>query len=202
MMFVCGGCAVNPLASQSRAKHSAVAERDVLANAALAVETSPWPRPESVSLVSRLTGAAQEDRVSRSDAVAQYVNALQPAGDRFSKLAADARANLQAADHLLRAADYALAAPRVTNNDVAVLEAAIQTLRENRQIYVSAADKIKDSGEAIDSDQLQAIRADYALAIREIGRSADALAGRIDHDQSENYATPAKPRARRNFSGV
>jgi hypothetical protein len=85
---------------------------------------------------------------------------------------------------------------------VAVLEAAIQALRENRQIYVSAADKIKDSGEAIDSEQLQTIRADYAAAIREIGRSADALAERIDHDRSENYATPAKPRARRNFSGV
>ncbi len=102
MMFVCGGCAVNPLTSQSSAKHSTVAERDILADAALAVESSPWPRPESVSLVSRLTGAASDDRVSRSDAVAQYVSALQPAGDRFSKLAADARANLNAADQLLR----------------------------------------------------------------------------------------------------
>ncbi len=202
IMFVCSGCAVNPMASQSSAKQGHVAERDMLTDAAQAVESSPWPRPESVSLVSRLTGATNDDRISRGDAVAQYVAELQPAGNRFAALTVHARSNLNAADRLLRAADLALAAPRVTNNDVAVLETAIQALRENRQMYVSAADKIKDSGEAIDSEELQAIRADYTAAIREIGRSADALAERIDHDLSENYAAPSKSRARRNFSGV
>lgn len=207
IMFVSGGCAVNPATSQSSAnqasaKHGAIAERDVLANAAKAVESSPWPQPESVSLVSRLTGAAPADRVSRNDAVAHYVNALHPAGTRFASLAADAKENLNAADRLLLAADYALAAPRITSNDVAVLEAAIQTLRENRQIYLSAADKIEDQGEVVDDAQLDAIRDAYALAIRDLGHSADALAERIDRDRTENFAAPSKPRLPRNLSGV
>ena len=205
IMLLSGGCAVNPQTAQSYGKRTdakhAHTERDVLADAALAVETSPWPKPEPVSIFSRMTGASDDDRVTRSDAVAVYVNALQPAGARFSQLAIDARANLGAADRLLRAADHALAAQRLTVSDVAMVEDAIQALRENRQIYVSAAREIENAGEPIDGVQLEAIRDAYSEAIRELGRSADALADRIDEDRSENYAAPAKPRRNR-FSGV
>jgi hypothetical protein len=178
------------------------AEHDQLANAALAVETTPWPRPEAVSFVSRITGADDSERVTRSEATEIYVDALKPAGDRFSQLSLDARSNLLAAENLLRAADNALAAPRLTSGDVAVIESAIQALRENRQIYTSAARHIEKAGEPVDNDQLEILRDDYAAMIRSLGRSADALAERIDDDRNESYAAPAKPSVRRNLSGV
>jgi len=182
-------------------KRDVATERDVLADAALAVETAPWPKPEQVSLVSRLTGAADDDRVTREDAVDTYLNALQPKGARFRTLAIDARANLAAADRLARAANNALSASRLPMNDVAMIETAIQALRENRQIYVEAAHQIEKSGETIDDLQLDGIRDGYAAAIRDLGKAADALADRIEEDRSSTVAEP-EPKYRRNFSGV
>ncbi len=203
-MALSSGCAVNPLASQSSdIKRGLAAEHAQLADAARAVETAPWPRPEQVSLVSRITGADEAgDRITRGDAVGVYVDELKASGEGFSKLTLDARSNLSAAENLLRAADNALAAARLTTGDVAVIEGAIQALRQNRQIYLSAAHHIEKAGEPVDDSQLDALREDYAAIIRELGQSADALADRIDKDRSESYAVPDKPAFRRNFSGV
>ncbi|PQA88378.1 hypothetical protein [Hyphococcus luteus] len=201
VLLLSGGCAVNPLTSQSDARREVVAEREVLADAVKAVETAPWPRVEEVSFISRITGAASDDRMTRSKAVDVYLEALQPEGARFFMLAGDANANLAAADRLLAAADGALAAPRLTMNDVVMLETAIQALRENRQIYVNAAKQLEKDGEPVDETRLNAIRDSYASAIRELGRSADALADKIEQDSTENYAAP-EPLHRRNFSGV
>lgn len=196
------GCAVNPLSSASTADGDIVTERDMLAEAARAVETAPWPKPQSVSFVSRLTGAAEDDRVTKSDAAEIYAVALQPAGDRFAGLEADAMTNLAAADRLVSVAEHALSAPRLTSNDVAVVENAIQALRENRQIYVSAAHEIEKLGERVDDSALEAIRGSYTNAIRALGETADDLAERLDHDQSETYASPARRPQVHNLSGV
>lgn len=201
VLFFSGGCAVNPLASHSDITHSTRAEHDVLAKAAKAVETAPWPKPENVSFVARITGGDKEDRITRSDAIAIYLDSLTPAGDRFLRLADDAANNLVAADALGKAAHNALSAPRLSKNDVAMLENAIRALRENRQIYVSAARQIEKNGEAVDPTRLAAIGEAYEQAIRDLGDSADALADRIERDRTETVAEPA-PIHRRNFSGV
>ena len=193
ILFLAGGCALNPLSSSDDMKRASAPERDMLADAALAVETAPWPQPEKASVFSFITGGGSGDHVTRSDAVAIYVEALQPEGARFSRLEIDARANLGAADRLAHAARQALAAPRLTMNDVAMIEAAIQSLRENRQIYISAAKLIGKSGEPVSDADIDALRDAYAAAIRELGHTADALADRIDADRSENYAAPSKP---------
>ena len=196
-----GGCAVNPLASLSDSRPDIVVERDILADAAEAVETAPWPQVHDVSFVSRITGADEGERMTRSMAIDLYLEELQPDGARFTQLASDARANLAAADRLLAAADGALAASRLTMTDVITIETAIQALREHRQIYTSAAKQIEKTGEPVDEAQLDAIREAYADAIRALGRSADALADRIETDRTETYAAPA-PVHRKNFSGV
>lgn len=201
-LFLSGGCAVNPLttANQSEPQASA-AERDSLADAALAVETAPWPRIEEVSFITRLAGGENSDRMTRSDAIAIYLDQLNPEGARFSQLAIDARANLGAADRLISAAGNALAAPRLSMNDVSTIEDAIQALRDNRQIYTNAARQIEKSGEPVDKLQLDAIRNAYAEAIRDLGRAADALADRIEADRSATYAAPTRQQ-RQNLSGV
>ncbi|MEZ5892382.1 MAG: hypothetical protein R3C58_04460 [Parvularculaceae bacterium] len=172
-------------------KREGASERDMLADAALAVETAPWPKPQTISLVSRITGAEGDDRVTRSDAVEIYVGALRPAGARFEQLSLDARANINAAARLEDAARNALTAPRLTMNDVVMVETAIQALRENRQIYFAAARQIEKSGEAVDGAALDGIREGYAVAIHDLGEAADAIADRIERDRTENFAAPA-----------
>jgi hypothetical protein len=197
-LLCAGGCAINPLASNSNQAQAVVVERDMLAEAVDAVETAPWPQVEDVSFISRIAGAEPEERMTRSKAIDFYLDALQPNGARFTGLAADARENLAAADRLRYAADGALAAPRLTMNDVILVETAIQALRDNRQIYVSAAKQLEKAGEPVDEMQLDAIREAYASAIRELGQTADALAERIERDRTENVAAPA-PVHRRNY---
>lgn len=201
VLLSAGGCAVNPLASLSDSRPKIVVERDMLADAAQEVETAPWPQVEEVSIVSRITGGDASGRMTRSKAIDLYLEELQPEGARFTQLASDAQANLDAANRLLAAAESALAASRVTMSDIVTIETAIQALRENRQIYTSAAKQIEKTGEPVDEAQLDAIRTAYADAIRALGRSADALADRIEKDRTETYAAPA-PVHRKNFSGV
>lgn len=199
--FTLAGCAVSPGTSQAVMKREVASERNQLADAALAVETAPWPKPEAVSIVSRITGGESDDRVTRSDAVDAYLDALQPQGERFRTLALDARANLAAANRLELAAKNALSAPRLTMNDIAMVETAIQALRENRRIYFTAARAIEKAGETVDAGELDLLRDSYAAAIHDLGEAADAIAERIERDRTENYAAPGS-RYRSNFSGI
>ena len=202
LMVMTGGCAVIPLTQDSSAHHEVVAERDVLADAANDVQTAPWPRVEEASFLSRITGADADDRMTRSRAIDIYLEELQPGGARFTRLEGDAQTNLAAASRLRMAAEGALASPRLTMNDVAMVETANQALREHRQIYVSAAKQLEKEGEPVDEMRLEAIRDAYADAIRELGRSADALADRIESDRTETYASPSRSNApihRKNF---
>lgn len=211
------GCAIGPASSQVDYANGALAERDLLSDAAAAVETAPWPKPQSISMFSRIAGAVKDDdadapRISRSDAVEIYIADLAPSGAKFSTLANDATANLGAAKRLAAFADTALSSPRLTMNDVAAVEGAIQALRENRRIYVSAAKSLEKAGEPVDDDVLDALRNGYSLAIRDLGKAADALADRIEDDRSETFAddgagaflhenaAPQKPRYRRDLS--
>lgn len=188
LFTLAGGCAVNPIISQHGSDTQSVAERDLLVDAARDVETAPWPKPEPVSFVARIAGADDKDRVTRSEAVEIYVSALQPAGRRFERLSSDARRNLGAADRLSRIAFNAVSSARVTMNDVATVESAIQALRENRKVYTGAAHELEKLGEPIDQKQVDEIRTAYANAIRNLGQAADALAERIEKDRTETVA--------------
>lgn len=203
VLFVAaGGCAGIPLVpTSSSSLNTPSVERDHLAEAVRAVKVTPWPAPEKVSFASRITGAKDEKRVTRSDAIEAYLDTLQPMGARFPKLAGDARANLAAADALLAKADNARHAQRLSMNDVAIIEGAIQALRENGQIYVAAAKVLEKSGEPVDRDQLADIRTAYRDAVKALGESADAVADQVSRRQDETYAAPEKSK-RLNFSGA
>jgi len=197
-LLVLGGCAVLPFKSDADLR--APAERDMLADAALAVETAPWPKRDSVSFVS-LLGTAGETRLTRAQAIAIYLDDLQPGGARFAQLAVDARANLHAADRLNHIALNAVSSPRLSMSDVAAVEGAIKALRENRQIYVAAARQLEKVGEPVDARQMDAIRGAFKIAIKQLGQTADALADQIERDRFETYAGPERP-SQNNYSGT
>lgn len=183
------GCAVLPSKSSSDLK-APVAERAMLAGAAEEVEKAPWPKPEPVSFIARITGGGGDDRVTRSDAVEAYLSGLNPAGARYPQLAAHARTNLLAARQLNVAARQAVDAPRLAMNDVALIEGAIQALREHREIYAAAAKELARLGEPVSDESIDAIRDEFREAVRMLGETADVLAERIEHDRSSTYASP------------
>ena len=188
LVLLLGGCAVLPFKSNTDLK--APAQRDLLADVALAVETTPWPKQDSVSFVSRITGAADKSRLTRAQTISIYLDDLQPSGARFGQLAFDARANLNAAEHLNRVAQNAVTSPRLSMNDVSAVEGAIKALRENRQIYVAAARQLKKVGEPVDEAQMDAIRDAFKFSVKELGKTADTLADQIERDRSETFAGP------------
>jgi len=195
-----GGCAVLPAKSQADLRpDGVVAERDHLAQAVAAVEATPWPKPEPVSLLSRITGGGE--RVSFSDVVAIYVDALSAYDNRSKALLSDAGANLEKAAALNQAANAAVYAPRLSMNDVILLETAIGALRENRRVYEAAAKALRERGDEVDPIAMEAIADQYAQAIRTLGESADRLAERIENDRSRTYAAPDR-KAGNNFSGI
>jgi hypothetical protein len=196
----CSGCAVIPTNSHSELNAAYNAERESLAAAAQAVEATPWPKPENVSFVARITGGGG-DRVTRTEAVETYVASLQPAGARFQKLATDARTNLLAADRLNVMAMNAADAPRLSMNDVVLLEGAIQALRENRQIYAEAAEDLEKAGEPVSDEEAGTIHDAYAIAIKALGETADLLAARIENNRSETFAEPEHKKAE-HFTGT
>ena len=197
-----GGCAVLPVKSHADLKpNSVVGERDALAAAADGVEAAPWPKPEPVSFISRIAGGSSGERVTRSDAIAAYVDALYVNEGRLTKLLSDARNNLARAAELDELAQAAAFAPRLSVNDIAILESAIQTLREHRQIYAAAARELAKRGEYVDPSQIDAIRDAYQNAIRALGETADQLAERIENDRSETYAAPDRSIVT-NYSGI
>jgi len=201
LVFFASGCAGVPLIQQSSVQKAPAAERAMLAGAVRQVKLTPWTAPQKVSFAARITGAGAGDsgRITRSETIAVYVGGLLPAGARFMQLAQDAQANLAAADRLLRSADQALGASRLSMDDVTIVESAIQALRENRQMYMRAARSLEQLGEPVDAAQLAAIREDYHAAIKSLGRAADALADQAANNRNQTYAAP-KPSLQRNFT--
>lgn len=181
------GCALNPIKSASPAP---IAERDLLADAAKEVEAASWPAPESASLISWITGAADKDRVTKEDAVAVYAASLEPEGARFPQLVADVSRKIERAEALRAIALQAAEAPRLSMNDVVVVENSIQTLRAHRDIYIDTARALERSGEPVAKPAVNAIRADFSRVIRDLSDAADELAARIEADHSSTYAAP------------
>lgn len=178
-----------------------VGERDHLAQAVAAVADTPWPKPQSVSLISRITGAGGGERITFSDAVAAYVDAIYASEKRSFMLISDAQSNLADAAMLNDAAMAAVDAPRLSMNDVRLLEGAIQTLRENRRVYEAAAEKLEQRGAAVDPMVLEGISDRYSLAIRTLGEAADQLAERIENDRSRTFALPERSQVD-NLTGI
>lgn len=181
-------CAVLP-AKNATGVSAPIVQRDVLAEAARNVSNAPWPKPRTVSLIARLTGGGAQDALSRNDAIRAYVAALEADGlSPQLQLQADASANLAAADRLNLIAQAALDAPRLTVNDIALVEGAIGHLREHRDMYLASVDKLNraDEGDAI----REMLREDYRSAIRRLGDTANQLAERIERDRRATFAGP------------
>lgn len=162
----------------------------MLANAAKAVEYAPWPKPQQASFIVRMTGVGGNDRVSRTDAVRTYLQALEASDGGFVRLEHDARSNLAAAERLDQVAREALRAPRHSMNDIAMIETAIQTLREHRHIYADVGKELKKRGFAVSDETMDALRDDFRMAVKTLGKTADVLADQIDEDRSSTYASP------------
>ncbi len=197
VLILVGGCAVSPSSTKTELK-APVAERDVLADAAKVAGKTPWPKPEPIALIARVTGGGGKDRVSQADAVDFYIDQLNGAGAGFARLEADAQINLAAANRLNQIALAAIDAPRLSMNDVVIIENAIQALREQRQIYAAAAKELVKAGAVIDEDKLDLIRDDYRAIVKRLGKTADHLAHKIDDNHWSTYAKPE----RKNFSDL
>lgn len=185
-----GGCAIIPNQSHTTHHVTPVAERDYLTQAVADVKTAPWPKPQSVSFISRMTGGDGGERVTRADAVQSYLVNIQHTPDPLARLHRDAGANLAAAARLEAAAINALSASRLSMNDVAQLENAIMALREHGQIYVAAVKALDKTGAQVSDDAIDQLRDDYRAAIRALGDAADLLAEQVEDDRSRTFATP------------
>lgn len=183
-----GGCSIG--SGGTSVSSAPVAERDLLAEAVEQVETAKWPEPQSAPMMSWITGGGDKDRVTKSDAVFHYISVLSPSGARFDALMADAERKLVDARMLHEAALYTAEAPRVSMNDVTLVERAIQTLRQHRDIYTSSAKEIEKAGEPVDPVEIDRLRQSFSEAIRDLSDAADQLADRHDDDRSSTFAAP------------
>ena len=188
--FIIGGCAVIPHNSQTSLRTAPVAERDFLTQAVAEVKIAPWPKPQSVSFVTRIAGGGGEKRVTRSDAIDAYLIDIQNVSDPIRRLESDARANLSAAARLDHAAANALAASRLSMNDVALVEDAIMALREQGQIYTASAKALKKTGAPVSDATFDMLHDEYRATIKQLGKTADLLAEQIEHDRSQTFAAP------------
>ncbi len=141
-------------------------------------------------MLSWITGGA-EDRFTKSDAVAFYVESLDRSGG-FQTLIADADRKLADAARFHAVAVAAVDAPRVSARDVALVEECIQTLRQQRDIYAAAAAKLEHAGAPVDDAALDDMRDRFHAMVRALGVAADELAERYEKDRSETYAAPGR----------
>jgi len=196
VILLTGGCAVFPGNSDLAQRTEPVAQRDVLADAVGRVEKTPWPKPQTISFLSRISGGGDKARLREADSIATYLDQLKSRGPRFQQLLYDASINLAAAERLEGTALKSLTASRLSKHDVALVETAIQALRANWQIYSASADELENFGEVIDDNELDALHDEYRRAIKGLGKVADRLAEEIDRDRTKNFAT------HENFSGL
>ena len=186
------GCASMSITKSDQAGPVYAHQRDVLATAAAAVADTPWQRPATRSLMGRLMGGARGS-ITSQEAVMGYATSLEPAGARFSRLIGDAKQNLAAASMLVSVADNVIGAARPSMDDVAVIEDAIQIMRANKTIVSETSAYLVDDGEAVnDTELLASVLQEYSVAIRQLGKKADALADVASGPTLDNYAEPQK----------
>lgn|GEM_PF-5483259 len=187
-IFILGGCAIGGGAGKSVT--APVAERDLLAEAARDVEKTKWRAPEEAPMLAWITGD-KDDRFTKSDAVAYYVDAIEDAGG-VNALFADADAKLGDAARFHAVAMATIDAPRVTARDVALVEECIQTLRQQREIYAAAASKLEHAGATIDDEAIDALQYRFREMVRALGKAADDLADRYEKDRTATLAAPSR----------
>ena len=189
-MFLMGGCAVIPFQSSENLEPVSAAERDVLAQAARAVEKTPWPKPEPVSLFSRMTGGG-DDRFTKADAVDFYLDVLPEGPAGITEVFTELQANIASARELDRAADTAIYSSRPSANDIATVETAIHALLENRKIFNATLQQLaKDQAGDYDTE-IENADNEFKTVIQSLGSTADRLAERIEEDRSRAYAKPS-----------
>lgn len=165
-------------------ERAGAAEREALREAAGEVAKSPWPKPSSSSLAERLAGGeADEDKVSRDDAVKVYVASLKSAPSADILLMADADRHLEAARVLKAVAEEACDSPSPRLSDVALIEDAIADLRETRAIYVASVKKLD-----ADDDIADRIKDSFDEVLKDLGDVADQLAENAMKKNSEALA--------------
>ncbi len=187
VFLLLGGCAIG---GASQTMTAPVAERDLLVEAARDVERTKWRAPEPAPVLAWITGG-DDDRFTKSDAVAFYVNIL-PAAGRFNALLADADRKMADAERFHVVAVNAAAAPRVSTRDIALVEECIRALREQRDIYTAAAKKLEAAGDPVDDEQVDQMRRRFSNIVRALGDAADDLADRHAHTRSATFATPSR----------
>lgn len=189
VFLMIGGCAIGGGGSATTANKVPATERDLLAEAAHDVEKADWPAPEPAPMLAFITGGGGA-RVTKSDAVAYYIDRL-PDGGRFTTLLADAEAKLADAERFHQTAILTAEAPRISTRDVALVEECIRTLREHRDIYAAAADALEDAGDPVDDEAVDQMRRRFGDVVRALGDAADRLAERRDRDRS-TLAAPSR----------
>lgn len=191
LLAASSGCAAVVLSEGGQRGPEAAIEREALASAAAAVAETPWPRAREASLAERLVGTSgpspDEHRLAEI-----YVSGL--SAPRKPVILAAATANIGAARRLAETGEAALTAIRPAMSDVAVIEAAIADMKENRDVYVASLKLVARSGETVDAEELRRLRGAFAEAISDLGKVADSLAERMDEDRSRTFASPAASR--------
>jgi hypothetical protein len=127
---------------------------------------------------------------------------LSSGGARFETLMIDASATLANAAAFHSAALTTAGAARVSMNDVARVEDAIQTLRQHRDIYWASAKELDKAGDLVDQERLAGMKRGFSDIISDLGDAADILADRVERDRSATYAAPDRKLANQLSSGL
>lgn len=195
------GCTAVVFQEPARTAKVPTVEREALLRAASEVSHTKWPKPQGASFTRMLSSAVvgPGDRITESDAVARYLEALGGAPDRRLAVLADAERHLSAAHALTTAAEAVARGVRPTMSDVSLVEGAIGDLRGVRDVYLASLKRLSKEGEMIDGATLSSLRADFNASIQRLGASADRLADAVAHDRTETVAGRTVRRA--NFMG-
>lgn len=171
-----GGCSTVVVSGPTQTQGPAP-EALALSEAAANVGRVPWPDYTDMTMSARLIGVAavERDEPTRDDAVALYLAQLAVDADPVARLAADARAQLAAADVLADVGQKIAAQETAGMAHVATIEDAIVSLRRARETYLLCADRIiADEREA--RAMKAALKEDFNAAMRRAGATADMLA--------------------------
>lgn len=189
-----GGCSTVIFTDSNVAADRASAiEREALIEAASAVSETKWPQPTQIAWQARLSPlSASEDVVTEADAAEAYLSSIRVPGRRHEQVYADAEAHLRAAAALARAADAATNSVRPVKADIAVVEDAIGSLRQTRDIYVLSLKALARHGEPVEAENVRALKDDFDDAIKALGSAADALADRVARDRTKTFAGPVR----------
>ncbi len=187
-MLVAAGCSTTLPANVLGDASPAQQDRAEIAAAAARLAETPWPKADAVRLVDLFAkGLKGSDKnADRRNAADRYVDLLADEPAPINIVLKDAQATLQAADALALRAEAALGAIAPTMADVAVLERAIQQVRECRAVYLQAIEVLSPPAtEGLSLTSLELKGRFDAAAIR-ISRIADVYADRAAADSLDD----------------